>query len=253
MDGPQRPRRVPPSPACSTDARQRRCLPGPCPAIPGQEPLRTRVEPPADTRSTGTDGQPRPSGVSMDSRKDQGLLSQGQHRGHGPLFKLRYRAGARRRPAASPQAGLPGPCCPGPSPRASRQRVNRAHPRVPPALTQALAGGPGAVRAQVRELHSSTAATGTGGPAVPASGGAPEGGTRHSPAPSGLSPPRRFGRSPAALSTSFLREHRWEPWEDQLQRPARALREGSGQGGVHEGQRQNHPALPGQQEASLPP
>lgn len=105
----------------------------PCPAIPGQEPLPTRAEPHNRTATGGNPvyrhGEPAPpQRVPAGSGKGQGPFRQGQHGRHGLPFKPRYRAAARRRPAASPQAGLPVPCRPGPSPRPAR----RAHSPGPP-------------------------------------------------------------------------------------------------------------------------
>lgn len=110
------------------------------------------------------------------------------------------------------------------------------------------------MRAQVRELHGGTAATGTGGPAAPASGGASQGGTRHGPAPADLGSAR-----PAAPGGPRPAPHVLPSGAPLglVGRPARgsapALGEGSRQGGVHEDRRENHHLLPGQQEVSLPP
>lgn len=226
------------------------------PAIPGQEPLPTRVEPrirtepPAETRSTGTDSQPRPSGVPAGSGKGQGPFRQGQHGRHSPPFKPRYRAAARRRPAASPQAGLPVPCRPGPSPRPARRAHSPgppgAHPGAGRRARSSARPGPGTPwrhrRHRRRRPRRARFRRGV------------RGGTRHSPAPPGLAPPCRSGRPPHPS----LCPASGSGGTGLVGTPAPEICPGAGgrlraKRSPREGQRQNHPALPGQQEVSLPP
>lgn len=180
------------------------------PRYPGQEPLpsrvepRTRTEPPAETRSTGTESQPRPSGVSAGGRRIRDPSAMGST---GDASRPSSPATQRAPGAAPPPPRRPG--CPLRAAQAQdRGRVAGVRavptPRAPRRSPRRWQAG------QEQCAPKSGNSMAARPPTAPAAPPRPLPVGRHGAGP-GTAPPRREQPRPVApspLRMPFLREHR---------------------------------------------